>query len=126
MGSAFTDAVAAEPGVLVVGTDAAEWWDNPGDVLRALQAQSGELQGAAATVSHCRGWAQGDIGWGAVKADIVFAGGPAASIRITAVLAHDPGGWKIVQFPRLTPTRRSWPSAGPAATPDRCRAASCG
>jgi hypothetical protein len=81
MGSAFTDAVAAEPGVLVVGTDAAEWWDNPGDVLRALQAQSGELQGAAATVSHCQGWAQGDIGWGAVKADIVFA-----------------GGWKIVQF----------------------------
>jgi hypothetical protein len=98
MGSAFTDAVAAEPGVLVVGTDAAEWWDNPGDVLRALQAQSGELQGAAATVSHCQGWAQGDIGWGAVKAHLVFAGGPAASIRITAVLARRPGGWKIVQF----------------------------
>src|SRR5215467_6037792 len=76
MGSAFTDAVATEPGVLVVGTDPAEWWDNPEDVLRASRVQSAELQGVAATVSHCQGWAQGDIGWGAVKANIAFADGP--------------------------------------------------
>jgi hypothetical protein len=67
-------------------------------VLRALQVQSTELQGAAATLSHSEGWVQGDIGWGAVKANIVFPGGPAVSIRITATLARRSGGWKIVQF----------------------------
>lgn len=98
MGRAFTDAISAEPGVLGVGTDPAEWWDNPGDLLRAMQVQSAELQGAAATVCHSGGWIEGDIGWGAVKANIVFPGGPAAMLRITATLARRSGAWKIVQF----------------------------
>jgi hypothetical protein len=98
MGSAFTEAISTEPGTLVVGTDPAEWWDNPDDLLRALQTQSAELQGAVAAVNHCEGWIQGDIGWGAVKANIVFPDGPAAMMRITATLARRSGGWKIVQF----------------------------
>jgi SnoaL-like protein len=48
-------------------------------------------------VSHCEGWVEGEIGWGAVKADVVFPGGPSAQLRITAPLARRPGGWKIVQ-----------------------------
>lgn len=97
MGSAFTGAIAAEPGVLLVGTDPAEWWDNPEDLRRAMQAQSTELQGAAATVSHCEGWVQGEVGWGAVKADVRFPDGSAAMLRITATLARRSAGWKIVQ-----------------------------
>jgi len=97
MGSVFTDAIAAEPGTLVVGTDPAEWWDNPDDLLRALTMQSAELQGAVATVNHCEGWVEGDIGWGAAKADIVFPDGPTVMMRVTATLARRSGGWKIVQ-----------------------------
>ena len=97
MASAFTGALAAEPGVLMVGTDPAEWWDDPDELLRALQAQGKELQGAAATVSHSEGWVEGEIGWGAVKADVVFPGGPPTQLRITATLARRPGGWKLVQ-----------------------------
>ena len=114
MGSVFTDAISTEPGMLVVGTDPAEWWDNPDDLLRALQQQSAELQGAVATVSHSEGWVEGDIGWGAVKADIVFPGGPAVMMRITAIMARRSDGWKIVQFhgsARLAAT-----AASPAAT----------
>jgi hypothetical protein len=33
----------------------------------------------------------------AVKADVVFPGGPAAVLRVTAILARRSGGWKIVQ-----------------------------
>jgi hypothetical protein len=86
MGPAFTGTISAEPGVLVVGTDPAEWWDNPDDLLRAMQVQSAELQGAAATVSQSEGWIEGEVGWGAVKADIVFPDGSAAMLRITATL----------------------------------------
>jgi hypothetical protein len=97
MGPAIAEAVAAEPGVLMVGTDPAEWWDDPDDLRRAMQAQSKELQGVAATVRHAEGWVQGEVGWGAVKADVAFPDGSAARMRITATLARRPGGWKIVQ-----------------------------
>jgi hypothetical protein len=97
MGAAIADAVAAERGVLMVGTDPAEWWDDPDALRRAMQAQSTELQGVAATVSHAEGWVQGEVGWGAVKADVAFPDGPAAMKRMTATLARRPGGWKIVQ-----------------------------
>jgi hypothetical protein len=97
MGSAIAEAVAAEPGVLMVGTDPAEWWDDPDALRLAMQAQSAELQGVAATVSHAEGWIQDEVGWGAVKADVAFPDGSSAVMRITATLARRPGGWKIVQ-----------------------------
>jgi SnoaL-like domain len=97
MASAFAGALAAEPGVLMVGTDPAEWWDDREKLLQAMQAQSSELRGAAATVSHAEGWVQGGIGWGAVKADVVFPDRSATQLRITATLARRPSGWKIVQ-----------------------------
>jgi len=97
MGSAFAAAIAAEPGVLMVGTDPAEWWDDPDDLLRVVQVQSKELQGAAATVTHSEGWVRGEAGWGAVRADVCFPDGSAAMLRITATLVRRPGGWKIAQ-----------------------------
>ena len=97
MATKFTDALSTEPGVLVVGTDPAEWWDNPDDMVRAMRVQSTELQGTSATVRHSEGWVQGDIGWGAVKADVTFPDGSAAMLRITATLARGSGGWKVVQ-----------------------------
>jgi hypothetical protein len=98
MSSVFTDAIAAEPGVLGVGTDPAEWWDNPDDLLRAVQAQGQELQGATATVIHSQGWTEGGIGWGAAKADVLLPGAPTTTIRLTATLARRSGNWKIVQL----------------------------
>jgi hypothetical protein len=75
MGSAFSDAIAAEPGVLLVGTDPAEWWGDPDNLLRVVQAQGKELQGAAAAVTHSEGWVQGEVGWGAVRAVVSFPDG---------------------------------------------------
>jgi hypothetical protein len=98
MSSVFTDAIAAEPGVLGVGTDPAEWWDNPDDLLRAVQAQGQELQGATATAIDSQGWTEGGIGWGAAKADVLLPGAPATTIRLTATLARRSGNWKIVQL----------------------------
>jgi hypothetical protein len=97
MGPAFTDRISSEPGTLVIGTDAREWWDTPDSLFRALKAQGEELQGATATVSHAEGWVEGDVGWGAVKVDVAFPGAPTASMRFTATLAPRSGGWKIVQ-----------------------------
>jgi hypothetical protein len=71
--------------------------DDPGDVLRVVQMQSKELQGATATVAHSGGWVQGGIGWGAMRADVSFPDGSAAMLRITATLLRRSGGWKLLQ-----------------------------
>ncbi len=49
-------------------------------------------------MSQSEAWIEGEVGWGAVKADIVFPDGSAARLIITATLARRSGGWKIVQF----------------------------
>ena len=97
MGPALADAIAAEPGVLMVGTDPAEWWDDPDDVARVVQAQSKELDGATAAVTHCQGWAEGAAGWSAARADVSFPDGSATMLRVTAALVRRAGGWKIIQ-----------------------------
>ncbi len=97
METAFTDAIAVEPGVLMIGTDPAEWWDDPDVLLRIVQMQSRELQGAAAAVAHSEGWMQGEVGWGAVRADVCFPDGSAAAVRMTATLVRRLDSWKIVQ-----------------------------
>jgi hypothetical protein len=59
MGPTFADAIAAEPGVLMVGTDPAEWWGDPDDPLRVVQVQSKELQGAFQSAPPTRrSWAR--------------------------------------------------------------------
>ena len=97
-GRAFISAMSEERGVLLVGMDPAEWWDNVDHMQRALHAQTAELQGASAEVNHSEGWVQGEVGWGAVKADVVALDGPPVAARVTATLARGPVGWKIVQF----------------------------
>jgi SnoaL-like domain len=63
----------------------------------ARQVQSEELQGAAATVTHSEGWVQGEVGWGAARADVSFPDGSAAMLRITVTLVRRSGVWKIIQ-----------------------------
>jgi SnoaL-like protein len=97
MRAAFTDALSADPGVLIIGSDPAEWWDRPDDLRRAVETQSEELQGLTVTVSHSEGWVEGGIGWAAARADVALAEGQSVGLRITATLARRNGGWKIVQ-----------------------------
>jgi hypothetical protein len=97
MGSAFAAALSSDRGTLMIGTDPSEWWDDRDHLLAALTAQSSELQGSEATVTHSEGWAEGDVAWGAVRVEIAFADGPTASMRFTATLARRDGAWKIVQ-----------------------------
>src|SRR5690349_11124310 len=97
MSESFGEAISAEPGTLLIGTDDAEWWDSQESLRRALQAQGQELQGARATVTHAEGWAEGSVGWGAARFEVAFADAPPAPLRFTATAVRDDGGWKIVQ-----------------------------
>jgi len=97
MAAAFIDAMASEPGTLLIGTDPAEWWDSRDSMTRAFRAQGEELRSAVATISHCEGWEEGDIGWAAARVEVAFQGVPTAKLRITGTFVQRTAGWKIVQ-----------------------------
>ena len=97
MGTAFDRAVSSEPGTLLIGTDPAEWWSDQEALRRVIKTQAEELRGAVVTVTHAEGWAQGSVGWGALRADVEFGGGPSTTLRVTATLVDGDDGWKIVQ-----------------------------
>ena len=97
MGLAFSDAISTEPGVLVIGSDPDEWWDESESRRRVLTAQAEELHGIISKVIHCEGWAEGQIGWGAARLELTVPDGPTTTMRLTATYARRPEGWKIVQ-----------------------------
>lgn len=97
MGSVFADAISMEPGTLFVGTDPEEWWDSPEALTRAVNVQGEELEGARARITHCEGWVEGDVGWGAAKAEVAGPEGSHATMRVTATYARRGGQWKVVQ-----------------------------
>jgi hypothetical protein len=97
MGSAFSAAISSEPGVLVIGSDPDEWWDEPEKLTRVVAAQADELQGVVSKVVHSEGWTEGQMGWGAARVELAVPDGPATTMRLTATYARRDGGWKIVQ-----------------------------
>ena len=93
----FSGMLPSDQGTLFVGTDDAEWWDNRESLMRALEAQAGELQGAQPKVTHVEGWEDGSVGWGAARIEVVFGDGPPARLRFTGTLVKEGDEWKMVQ-----------------------------
>lgn len=94
--------LSGEPGTLVIGTDAAEWWT--GADARTLWARQllevGPLQVRAVEIEA---WEEGTVGWAGVKERIEWEG-RALESRATYVLHLERGEWKVVHihwsFPR--------------------------
>ncbi len=97
---ACATAVANEPGVLMIGTDPGEWWDDHATIVRNAETQMAALGGAfplsagAAPVAY----RDGAIGWAADEPHLVVPDGTRVPLRLTAVFrAGDDGAWRIVQ-----------------------------
>ena len=94
--------ISSESGTLMIGTDAAEWWQ--GSDARTLWARQllevGPLQVSATEIEA---WEEGSVGWAGVKEQIEWEGRTLES-RATYVLHLERGEWKVVQvhwsFPR--------------------------
>jgi uncharacterized phage protein gp47/JayE len=57
----------------------------------------GSVPVGARTVRHAEGWAEHDVGSGAVKVEVAFPDAATASMRFTATLARHPEDCKIAQ-----------------------------
>ncbi len=85
------DLISLDPAVLMIGS-AGEWVQDQA-VLRSGRLPAGEgLEAGDLPVAY----EIGDAGWYADRPTWVFADGSRAEMRMTAVLAREAAGWRIV------------------------------
>lgn len=90
---AANELISRDPSLIFIGS-AGEWVDDQ-DVLRSGTQVPGE--GLVAGPNPV-GYANGDVGWFADQPTWQFADGTSAEMRLTAVLQHEPAGWRIVNM----------------------------
>ena len=95
--AALLDLISSEEGVLTIGTDPQEWWDERDKLRRAFEAQMKELGGARLVAGNPQGYEEGTVGWASDRPTIRMADGTEVATRITAVAHREGARWKLVQ-----------------------------
>jgi hypothetical protein len=88
-------------GLLVIGTDPREWWDEYESVMSTLKAQAGEMSRMGLRVKReheIEAYEEGSIGWVADRPTFVLPDGSEIQLRTTGVFRERVDGWKLVQW----------------------------
>ncbi len=87
-----------EDGVVFVGTDAEEWWeDDPAALHAAIRDQLEATGGFDIVDEDPTGYSDGDIGWYSDDGSLRLPDGTVVPMRQTGVLRRVGGQWKFVQ-----------------------------
>ena len=89
--------ISQQPGVLLIGSDASEWWVGHDTFLRVAQAQAQEMAGVRVTGSDPQAYREGAVGWVADQAVYELPDGTKIPFRLTAVFHQEDGVWRLVQ-----------------------------
>ncbi len=88
-----------DEGVVVIGTDPAQWTEGREQWLAARQAVVREMEGLrfeAGEEPH--GYVEGSMGWVADRPRAVLPDGNAISTRLTGVVRQEEGEWRPVHI----------------------------
>jgi ribulose-5-phosphate 4-epimerase/fuculose-1-phosphate aldolase len=98
--SAFERLMSRHEGILAIGTDPNEWWDNLETLTRVTRAQLQEMRAAGMSIvpGDAQCYREGSVGWIADRPSFRLADGSEISTRVTMVLHQEDGEWKAVQF----------------------------
>lgn len=96
--SVLADSFSDEDGVLLIGTDPNEWWDDHATIERVWEAQLGELGGLKVEDADPKAFATDDVGWIADHPTLRFADGSRVPLRLTGVFRREDGDWKVAQW----------------------------
>ncbi|MGQ0832493.1 MAG: nuclear transport factor 2 family protein [Microthrixaceae bacterium] len=91
----LTGSLSAREGMVFIGTDPDEWFDDSGAIQAMLKAQAAagvKVQGGAIVA-----YEEGTVGWAADQGAFILPDGSEVPFRITVVFHREDGGWKIVQ-----------------------------
>ncbi len=91
--------MSREEGVLSIGTDPDEWWNDAATLERVYTAQLREMHDAGIRLQpgdpQC--YAEGNVGWCADRARFILPDGTEQMVRLTGVFHREGGEWKMVQ-----------------------------
>jgi hypothetical protein len=89
--------LAREPGTLVVGTDAAEWWRGGEQIFQTWSAAWRQRGGLPVQGSQPSAFRSGDVGWLDDQAEWRLPDGRRLPFRLTAVFHWEADAWRLVQ-----------------------------
>jgi hypothetical protein len=87
--------VSSAGGMVFIGTDPTEWFEDSGSVVRMLRAQA--EAGVTVVPGALRAYEEGSVGWIADAGAFKLPDGGEVPFRITAVFHREGGDWKLVQ-----------------------------
>jgi hypothetical protein len=88
--------ISAEIGVLGIGTDPSEWYEDA-DVRRVVKEQLQAAGAVSVRSGEVRAFEEGSVGWLADRPTFTVPGGASFTVRFTAVAHREDGEWKLVQ-----------------------------
>jgi hypothetical protein len=91
----LSQSLTARDGLLFIGTDPNEWYDDAADVKTMLTAQASA--GVTVRGGDIVAYEEGTVGWVADRGAFILPDGGESPFRITAVFHRENGHWKLVQ-----------------------------
>ncbi len=89
--------LARDPGTLVVGTDATEWWRGGDQIFQTWATAWRTRGGLPVQDSQPQAFRSGDVGWVDDQARWRLPDGRTMPFRLTAVFQQDGQEWRMVQ-----------------------------
>jgi hypothetical protein len=88
-----------DEGILVIGTDPAQWTEGREQWLEAREAVVNAMEGLRfAAGKDPRGYEEGSMGWVNDRPTAVLPDGNAISTRLTGVVRQEDGKWRLVNI----------------------------
>lgn len=91
----LTEFLTGRDGLLFIGTDPDEWYDDASSVKAMLTAQA--AAGVTVRGGNIVAYEEGTVGWVADRGEFILSDGTAAPFRMTAVFHRENGNWRLVQ-----------------------------
>ena len=114
---------SSQPGVIMIGSDAEEWYAGR-EAIEAMARATGDGEAGdmpASTMDEVEGYREGDLGFANIRGTWTV-GGSSVPFRLTAVVHLEDGEWKTVQshasigVPNSEMTNPMFQGAGAAAS----------
>jgi hypothetical protein len=91
--------VSRQAGVIAIGTDPVEWWDDRDTIVQLWATQIEEMGGRLPIVGgDPQAYREGSVGWVVDRARFVVPGGTEAPFRLTLIFHYEAGNWRLVHL----------------------------
>ena len=91
----LADVLSGSDGLLFIGTDPDEWYEDRASIRQMLKAQA--ETGVTVRPGPIAAFEEGNVGWVADRGVFLLPDGGEMPFRMTMVLRREDGAWKVVQ-----------------------------